>query len=128
MARAGGAIVVVLLAIATPAGAAEPPAPWDGANPFECELQQAGFGPTGPQPEADPYCVEFDKRRQNVTQLGVVEFLALEPARVAAASPKCFYFQSDHWRGSVVQEDARTKTYEWDGRYFFEKARGGGGG
>lgn len=100
---------------------------WGGENPFTCVLKQAGFGPAGPEPGADPYCVEFDKRRQNVTQLGVVEFLLDEPARVAAASPKCFYFQSDHWRGSVVQEDEATKTYEWDGHYFFDKARGEGG-
>ena len=39
-----------------------------------------------PHPEADPFCVEFDKRRQNVTELGVVDFLSKEPARVAAAS------------------------------------------
>ena len=83
--------------------------------------------PTVPHPEADPYCVEFDKRRQNVTELGVVDFLSKEPARVAAASSKCFYFQSDHWRGSVVQADGSTKTYEWDGHYFFDKARAEGG-
>ena len=47
--------------------------------------------------------------------------------RRAAASPKCFYFQSDHWRGSLVQDDPSTKTYEWDGHYFFDKARGMGG-
>jgi hypothetical protein len=56
-----------------------------------------------------------------------VEFLSKEPARVAVASPKCFYFQSDHWRGSIVQSDASTKTYEWDGHYFFDKAKGEGG-
>jgi hypothetical protein len=127
MARAGGAIVVVALMVASVAGAAEPPVPWDGVNPFACELQQAGFEATGPQPEAEPYCVEFDKRRQNVAELGVVEFLSKEPARVAAASPKCFYFQSDHWRGSIVQADEATKTYEWDGHYFFDKASGEGG-
>ncbi|MDX6648779.1 MAG: hypothetical protein QOJ97_730 [Solirubrobacteraceae bacterium] len=119
---------VALLAVAAPAAvAADYPTGWNGANPFVCELQQAGFGPVGPHPEADPYCVEFDKRRQNVTQLGVVDFLSQEPARVAAASDKCFYFQSDHWRGSVVQADGSTKTYEWDGHYFFDKARGEGG-
>ena len=100
---------------------------WNGINPFHCDLQQAGFDPVGPAPDADPYCVEFDKRRQNVTELGVVEFLSLEPARVAAAGPKCFYFQSDHWRGSIVQDDGSTKTYEWDGHYFFDKAKGDGG-
>jgi hypothetical protein len=128
MARAGRALTVaVVLALAAPASAAAPPEPWDGTNPFACELQQAGFGPAGPDPGADPYCVEFDKRRQNVSQLGVVDFLANEPARVAAASPKCFYFQSDHWRGSLVQDNEATKTYEWDGHYFFDKASGEGG-
>ena len=80
-----------------------------------------------PDPDADPFCVEYDKRRQNVTQLGVVEFLSLEPARVAAATPKCFYFQRDHWVGSVVQDDGRTETYSWDGSYYFDKAKGAGG-
>ena len=131
MPRAGGiawlAAVAAGLLVAAPAQAAGPPTPWNGENPFNCVLQQAGFGPTGPDPSADPYCVEFDKRRQNVTQGGVVQFLLLEPARVAAASDKCFYFQKDHWRGSVVQDDGTTKTYEWDGQYFFDKARGEGG-
>src|SRR5947209_6151874 len=101
---------------------------WDGTNPFVCELQHAGFNATGAHPEADPYCVDFDKTHQNVDQLGIVEFLSLEPARVSAASPKCFYFQSDHWRSSVVQADGLTKLYEWDGHYFFDKATGEGGG
>ena len=103
------------------------PTGWNGDNPFTCELQNVGFGTAYPHPEADPFCVEFDKRRQNVSELGVVDFLSQEPARVAAASPKCFYFQSDHWRGSLVQDDPSTKTYEWDGHYFFDKARGEGG-
>jgi hypothetical protein len=57
----------------------------------------------------------------------VVQFLAQEPARFAAAGPKCWYFQRDHWVGSVVQGDGRTETYRWDGSYFFDKARGLGG-
>ena len=112
---------------ATPAGAQQPTGGWDGSNPFRCTLQNVGFGTAFPQPGADPFCVEFDKRRQNVSELGVVEFLAQEPARVAAASPKCFYFQTDHWRGSVVQGDPATETYGYDGSYFFDKARGAGG-
>jgi hypothetical protein len=130
MARVGSAIGATILcaaALVPAAGAADAPTPWDGTNPFVCELQQAGFTPTGPHPEADPYCIEFDKRHQNVDQLGVVDFLSMEPARVAAASDKCFYFQSDHWRGSIVQSDASTKTYEWDGHYYFDKAKSEGG-
>jgi hypothetical protein len=120
---AAGALAVAVPALSDPA----PPTAWDGTNPFRCELQQAGFGAVGPHPDADPYCIEFDKRRQNITELGVVQFLSEEPARTAAAVPKCFYFQSDHWRGSIVQDDATTKTYEWDGHYFFDKATGDGG-
>jgi hypothetical protein len=128
--RAGvlvAAVASVLSLVAVPATGAAPPTGWDGSNPFNCTLQQAGLGPTGPDPGADPYCIDFDKRHQNVTELGVVDFLSHEPARVAAASPKCFYFQSDHWRGSIVESDGSTKTYEWDGHYFFDKARSEGG-
>ena len=122
------AAIVALAATAAPAGSeSAPPSPWDGVNPFQCELQQAKLGAEVEHPEADPFCIEFDKTQQNVTELGVVDFLSKEPARVALATPKCFYFQSDHWRGSVVQEDGSTKTYEWDGHYFFNKATGDGG-
>jgi len=119
--------VVLVLAAALPASASDRPTGWDGSNPFNCVLQNAGFQPTGPNPGADPYCVEFDKRHQNVAEGGFVDFVSKEPARTAAAVPKCFYFQSDHWRGSVVQDDGTTKTYEWDGHYFFDKATGDGG-
>jgi hypothetical protein len=100
---------------------------YDGSIPFECELQQLGTGTDFPHPDADPFCVEYDKRHQNVTELGVVQFLTQEPARFAAAGPKCWYFQRDHWVGSVVQDDGTTETYKWDGSYFFDKARGLGG-
>jgi hypothetical protein len=100
---------------------------YDGSIPFECELQQLGTGTAFPHPDADPFCVEYDKRHQNVTELGVVDFLSQEPARVAAAGPKCWYFQRDHWVGSIVQDDGATQTYKWDGSYFFDKARGLGG-
>ena len=127
--RAGVAIAVLaaLLGTAAPAAAQSGLSGWDGTNPFACTLQQLGGGADFPQPDADPFCVEYDKRHQNVTELGVVQFLSLEPARVAAASPKCFYFQRDHWVGSVVQGNAATQTYAWDGSYYFDKARGTGG-
>src|SRR3954467_9265707 len=121
------AIVGALAALlcATSAAAAQPQ-PYDGQNPFSCTLQQVGRGTDFPFPDADPFCVEFDKTQQNVTELGVVDFISKEPARVAAASPKCFYFQRDHWTGSVVQGQS-PEAYHWDGSYFFDKARGAGG-
>lgn len=104
-----------------------PPTPWNGFKPFKCKVQDAGQGTTVPDPGADPYCVRFDKTNQNVTQLGLVTFLSMEPARVAAAVPKCFYFQEDHWRGSLIQSDGSTVLYQFYGHYFFDKARGDGG-
>ena len=100
---------------------------YDGSNPFDCQIQQLGTGTSFPDPDADPFCVEYDKRHQNVLQLGIVDFLSKEPARVAAASPKCFYYQRDHWRGSLSQDDPVTQTYTFDGSYYFDKARGAGG-
>jgi hypothetical protein len=126
---AGVAALAMLLALACwthPAHASSPPTPWDGTNPFNCTIQNAGQGTVVPDPGADPYCVSFDKTNQNITQAGIVEFLTNEPARTAAAVPKCFYFQEDHWRGTVQQGD-KTAIYEFEGHYFFNKATGDGG-
>ena len=117
---------LVAVALVAPASAGAQVAPYDGSIPFACTLQQAGFEAEVPDPDADPFCIEFDKTRQNVTELGIVDFLSKEPARVANASPKCFYFQRDHWRSSLVQGQPPA-IYEWDGSYFFDKARGLGG-
>ena len=114
------------LLAAPPALAQQPFAPYDGEIPFNCELQYVGTGTDYPHPEADPFCVEFDKTNQNVTGFGIVEFTAQEPARVAAASSKCFYFQRDHWTGSVVQGSG-PETWHWDGDYWYDRARGVGG-
>jgi hypothetical protein len=113
------------LVLATTASAA-PVAPYDGSNPFRCKTQNVGTGVDYPDPGADPFCVEFDKTNENITDFGIVDFLLNEPARVAAATPKCFYHQTDHWTGSIVQGTEPT-LWHWDGRYFFDKGRGMGG-
>jgi hypothetical protein len=127
--RATGIAVAAVLYCAAPAAAEQPTgpyAPWDGSNPFNCTIQDVGTGTDFPDPGADPFCVEFDKTQQNVTDLGILDFLANEPARTAAAVDKCFYFQTDHWTGSIVQgEDP--ELWHWDGQYFFDKAIGAGG-
>jgi hypothetical protein len=118
---------VALIAVAAPAAAQEPFAPYDGHNPFNCELQDVGTGTDFPDPDADPFCVKFDKTSQSlVPDAGLIDFLANEPARVAAAAPKCFYYQRDHWTGSVVQGEP-PELWNWVGSYFFDKARGIGG-
>jgi len=121
------ALILVLGLVAAPARASSPPSPWDGTNPFNCVLQNAGLGTAVPDPGADPYCVYFDKTHQNISQGGIVDFVSKEPARTAAAAPKCFYFQEDHWRSSIVQSNAQTVIYEWVGHYFYNKATGDGG-
>ena len=126
--RFGIAIVLTATALtmASPAGAQQPVGPYDGKNPFRCELQDVGTGTDFPDPDADPFCVKFDKTSQNVTDFGIVDFLANEPARVAAAGPKCFYYQRDHWTGSVVQGQT-PELWNWVGGYYFDKAKGVGG-
>jgi hypothetical protein len=120
--------LVASLALASPSAAqsGEVVGPWSGAVPFQCEIQDVGTGTDYPHPGADPFCVEFDKTNQNVTDFGLVDFLSREPARVAAATPKCFYFQRDHWTGSIVQGQG-PELWHWDGDYFFDKAKGLGG-
>jgi hypothetical protein len=129
MKAAIGIALAALLICAAPAAAQEsgqPFAPWDGTNPFRCTIQDVGTGTDFPDPNADPFCVEFDKTQQNVTDLGILDFLSKEPARTAAAVNKCFYFQTDHWTGSIVQGE-QPELWHWDGQYFFDKAIGAGG-
>jgi hypothetical protein len=121
-----GALVGGAVAVAGAAGQG-PFQAYDGSNPFNCTLQQVGQGTEFPDPDADPFCVEFDKTHQNLDTLGIVDFVSEEPARVAAASNKCFYYQHDHWRSRLVAENEATETYNWDGGYFFDKAKGTGG-
>lgn len=112
--------------VAAAAATAAPIAPYDGTNPFRCKVQRLGTGVEYTDPSADPLCVEFDKTNQNLTEFGIVDFLLNEPARTATAVPKCFYYQIDHWTGSIVQGGQPT-LWHWDGRYFFDKAKGMGG-
>lgn len=119
----------VLLLLATMAAWSAPAhaatlAGYDGSNPFDCVLQPAGTGTEVPDPGADPLCVEYDKTRQNLTRAEIVPFLLGEPARFALAADKCWYYQHDHWHGSVDQELESTETYNWDGGYFWDKAAG----
>src|SRR2546421_6298070 len=104
------ALGALLPAGASAQGQGNPTMQYDGHMPFNCELQDVGLGTDFPHPEADPFCVEFDKTQQNVTDLGLIDFASREPARVAAAAPKCFYFQRDHWTGSIVQ-GTKPETY-----------------
>jgi hypothetical protein len=119
------AVVIASLLCWSATATAAPIAPYNGENPFRCKTQNTGFGVDYPDPGADPFCVEYNKTRQNVTDLGIVDFLLNEPARVAAAVPKCFYHQTDHWTGWVQQ--GQQELWNWEGRYFFDKARGIGG-
>ena len=120
--------LAVVAAATAPSAYAAQLVGYDGQTPFNCELQQAGKGTAIPHPDADPLCVEYDKTNQSVLPgLGMVEFLSGEPDRFAYAGDKCFYYQRDHWRGAVDQDDEQTETYNWDGGYFIDRGRGVGG-
>ena len=128
------ASLVAALALLAPSAAAAdgpyPPgpfAPWDGSNPFNCENQDVGTGTAFPDPGADPFCVEYDKTQQNITDLGILEFAIQEPTRLAAAADKCFYYQRDHWTGSIVQGEA-PELWHWDGSYLIDRGSGVFGG
>ena len=121
------AALCVSLALAATAAARYSRRPLRRPEPVPLHhVSDVGTGTASPTRAADPFCVEFDKRSQNVTDLGIVDFLAKEPARVAAAALKCFYHQTDHWTGSVVQGQP-PELWHWDGRYFFDKAKAVGG-
>jgi hypothetical protein len=121
-----GLLLAGTLIFAAPAAGQGPQSPYDGLAPFNCTLQDVGTGTDFPNPEAEPFCVEFDKTQQNVTDFGIFDFFSKEPARVAAAAPKCFYFQRDHWTGSFMQSN-QPEFWHWDGSYFFDKSNGSGG-
>ncbi|HVS68904.1 MAG TPA: hypothetical protein VHE56_10155 [Mycobacteriales bacterium] len=101
--------------------------PYDGHLPFHCKIQHLGTGTKFPHPKADPLCVDYDKTHQNVDHLGIIDFLSHEPARFAAVRGKCFYYQRDHWRSAVLQDDESTEIYNWDGAYWYDLATGAGG-
>lgn len=112
---------------AAPAGA-EPAGPFV-PPPFAatCTVHHFGEG-VAPDPAAlpdDPLCVEYDKRDITVDDGGAVAFALAEPARFAAAVPKCRYWQQDHW--SIQTGDGETPLAAWDGSYWFDKGAGTGG-
>jgi hypothetical protein len=128
------ALTVGLLATSSASAQTPTQAPWDGSNPFNCTVQQAGLGTTVPDPGADPFCVEYDKRTNMLSagQDSFAQFLLNEPARVAAASDKCFYYQRDHWQANLlsglnIPGVPSLSLFKWDGSYYFDKASGSGG-
>ena len=67
---AAAAVAGAALLAAGSVHAAAPPTPWNGVNPFVCQVQNVGSGTDFPNPGADPFCVEFDKTQQNITDFG----------------------------------------------------------
>ena len=63
-----GIAAAALALIPASAHAQGPAEPFDGTIPFDCVLQQAGTEAEFPDPDADPFCVEYDKRHQNVSR------------------------------------------------------------
>jgi hypothetical protein len=117
----------VLLA-AAPRAAAQRIAPY-ADPPFgsSCTFHHFDEG-EAPPPEGipdDPLCVDYDKRDITASDGGAIRFLAAEPARFAAAIPKCQYWQTDHWSVQVTQ-NGTPRIVHWDGSYWFDKGNGTG--
>lgn len=127
-------LVALLASVAACVGLSSPAAgalPDGGVGPYyappfrdDCTVHRFGEG-EAPEPGAhpdDPYCVEYAKRDITLDNGGAVEFLLAEPARVAAALPRCAYWQRDHWSVQVSRGD--TPLVRWDGSYWFDKGTG----
>jgi hypothetical protein len=95
--------------------------------PFTCEVIDYGADPPSiPAPEDDPLCVRYDKTNITVSTLGVVDFLAAEPGRIAVVAGKCSYWQQDHWIVRAAPE--ATPLVEWEGSYWYDGRSGTAGG
>jgi hypothetical protein len=91
--------------------------------PFTCEVIDYGAEPPDlPAPPEDPLCVRYDKTNITVSTLGVVDFLAAEPGRVAIVAGKCSYWQQDHWVVRATPES--TPLVEWEGSYWYDGRTG----
>jgi hypothetical protein len=125
--RAGIAALAALVLGAAPAGG-QPIAPYvDPPFASECVVHHFAEGQEPPLDGCadDPFCVEYEKRDITAANGGAIRFLAAEPARFAAAIPKCRYWQQDHWR--VQLAPGQTSVVGWDGSYWFNKGNGTGG-
>ncbi|HZR82671.1 MAG TPA: hypothetical protein VFD92_16375 [Candidatus Binatia bacterium] len=121
------AALIAAAAIAAPAAAQTSPAVAPFAEPpFAGMCTVHRFDEGEPPPiegiPDDPLCVEYQKRDITASNGGAVRFLAAEPARFAAAIPKCRYWQQDHW--SVQLDPATPSLVRWDGSYWFDKGSG----
>ena len=95
--------------------------------PFTCAVIDYGTEPPElPAPPQDPLCVRYDKTNITVSTLGVVDFLAAEPGRVAIVAGKCSYWQQDHW---AVRASAETPPLvSWEGSYWYDAPSGSAAG
>lgn len=114
------ALASALVAAAVLAGPAraQQPEPYRDP-PFTCAVVDYGTDPpTLPAPPQDPLCVRYDKTNLTVSTLGVIDFLAAEPGRVAIVAGKCSYWQQDHW---VVRASPETPpVVSWQGSYWYD--------
>jgi hypothetical protein len=120
-------LALLVLLVAWPTTAPAQPTPYvDPPFADRCTVHHFSEGEEPPLDGCadDPFCVEYEKRDITATNGGAIRFLAAEPARFAAAIPKCRYWQQDHWRIQV--SPGATPVVGWDGSYWFDKGSGTG--
>ena len=111
------ALPVALMGM-TSSARAQSPEPYRDP-PFTCEVVDYGTDPpTLPAPPQDPLCVRYDKTDITASTLGVVDFLAAEPGRVAIVAGKCSYWQQDRW---IIRASPDTPPLvSWEGSYWYD--------
>ncbi len=107
--------LVLLAVFVTPAVADVQP--WDGANPFNCTVQD---GAAPQDPSADPFCAGYDHPGSSLAdaEAQLAALLTDGPNQLAATTNKCALYRVDHFTGPL---------YEIDSALFFDKAAGTGG-
>lgn len=120
------AVLAVAVAVGAGPAGAQTPEPYTDP-PFSCQVIDYGSDPpTLPAPAADPLCVRYDKTNATVSTLGIVDFLAAEPGRVAIVAAKCSYWQQDRW---IIRATPDTPPLvAWNGSYWYDARSGSAGG
>ena len=125
--RCAGCSRALLVLGAARRRSATPIAPYDGSNPFRCKIQNVGTGIDFPDPDADPFCVEFDKTPAERDRLRDRR-LPLEGAGAGRGRGAEVLLLPDATTGPARSSRAQQpELWHWDGSYFFDKARGMGG-
>ena len=118
MGRLLAGVLIGLAVFAAPA-AAQGVQQWDGSNPFTCTVQNSA---SPADPNADPYCVEYDHTVSSPTDaVAQITALLTDGPNQLATLNKCAIYRVDHFTSTFPTPS------EFDTAIFVNKAAGTGG-